>query len=1109
MGQVRQRKHRARVLVFVIWLAVAAISACSGPSDGGEGSSAPTASSDGEGPAGAAVDLSLRDQEFRVPEDSRRVGTVLAESDAQAQITFALIATAEEIPGEALFVIDADSGEITVVEGRSLDFESAEVHRLEVQARAEGSEGASATITVLVENVPENRIAFRAQGFDVPEGNQHVGNQHVGTLKATATTQGETIRFAVLSDEEGQATVSEAFPFVVDARSGQIDVAEGANLDWEARTGYAFRVVASAADAPAAEAQIAVRVLDVEEEITFLPQKFVVEEGTRALGTLEATVSDGQEVVFAEVSELFAVSAAGEVRVAEGQDLDFELGEVHVFSVAASAVGAREVVTSITVEVLNLIENRIVFAEGQGFDVVEDAAPGTLVGTVRAYAEREPVVHFSTESEIFLLERETGRLFLSGSIAAEQGSSYTLAVEVSSKDALAVTRAVTVTVLEAQIKNRIVFAEGQGFYVAKDAAPGTLVGTVRAHAEQAVVHFSTESDVFSLEQTTGRLFLTESIAAEQSSSYTLAVEVSSKDALAVTRAVTVTVLEAQDGSAARPYTVSSLEELQRVATGFRNLVRPIAASVADSLAFHYRQLADIDASPTAAADYISGRVDAGGALESGRGFLPIGNCGADGPCASVPDADGEDLPFVGHYDGQGYVIRGLSIVRAADCEAEIPFYCESNVGLFRALGEGGTIKNVVLEDGKVSGVDRVGGLVGINRGQVAGSSVSGAITGQDEVGGLVGINHGQVEGSYHVGGLVRGRLAVGGGVGENEGSVRDSFAASALEGFNFVGGLVGTNRGEVLRGHAAGLVAGSSVIGGLVGANTGTVQASFATSEIAGLIANVGGLVASNSGEISHSYAVGAVTGVSAVGGLVGHLGEGGTLSDSYAASALEGEQWLGGLVGRNLAGGEAAPRSYRLVVSSDDATPGAAPDDGLGMPIDAAGLLALTCSGTGATAPIFRLLDAEVGLLACSTVEATAFPWDFGGSEAWPVLQAPVGSVFDAAAQRALIDFARVERVEDVFPETSYTLTALAMSGLPALPIDRSRRYLWVVPEVFSNVDGRHSATIHFVTPALPEGHSSARYTLVLVILEEDAQGSLVRVYADTLSLLLLPSSR
>ena len=95
MGQVRQRKHRTRVLVFVggfvIWLAVAAISTCSGSSDGGEGSSAPTASSDGEGPAGAAVDLSLRDQEFRVPEDSRRVGTVLAESDAQAQITFALV----------------------------------------------------------------------------------------------------------------------------------------------------------------------------------------------------------------------------------------------------------------------------------------------------------------------------------------------------------------------------------------------------------------------------------------------------------------------------------------------------------------------------------------------------------------------------------------------------------------------------------------------------------------------------------------------------------------------------------------------------------------------------------------------------------------------------------------------------------------------------------------------------------------------------------------------------------------------------------------------------------------------------------------------------------
>ena len=56
-----------------------------------------------------------------------------------------------------------------------------------------------------------------------------------------------------------------------------------------------------------------------------------------------------------------------------------------------------------------------------------------------------------------------------------------------------------------------------------------------------------------------------------------------------------------------------------------------------------------------------------------------------------------------------------------------------------------------------------------------------------------------------------------------------------------------------------------------------------------------------------------------------------------------------------------------------------------------------------------------DAGALDCATAGATVFPWDFGistgAASELPVLNGIIGGVLDAAGQRALVAFARVNR--------------------------------------------------------------------------------------------------
>ena len=143
--------------------------------------------------------------------------------------------------------------------------------------------------------------------------------------------------------------------------------------------------------------------------------------------------------------------------------------------------------------------------------------------------------------------------------------------------------------------------------------------------------------------------------------------------------------------------------------------------------------------------------------------------------------------YTGTFNGNGHTISGLYI---NDSSADYQ-------GLFGYVDQGGTVQNLSVS-GTVNS-SYVGGVVGLNSGNVENCYNTGTVTGtvnvsgnSSVVGGVVGYNNGSVTNCYNTG-EVSGKISVGGVVGyNNSGTVKNCYNTGNVSGGR-VGGVVGYN----------------------------------------------------------------------------------------------------------------------------------------------------------------------------------------------------------------------------------------------------------------------------------------------------------------------------
>ena len=242
--------------------------------------------------------------------------------------------------------------------------------------------------------------------------------------------------------------------------------------------------------------------------------------------------------------------------------------------------------------------------------------------------------------------------------------------------------------------------------------------------------------------------------------------------------------------------------------------------------------------------------------------------------------------FTGTFDGGNFTISNLYINVTTN-----------DVGLFGRTNTGSEVKNLGLEDVYVKGANQTGGLAGNNNnGTINNCYVTGTVTGGNRVGGLVGVNRSTINNCYATA-TVTGTAAnqTGGLVGYNiGGTISNCYAAATVSGANFVGGLAGSNEtsGIIRNSYATGNATGSSSAGGLVGFNSGgAISNCYATGNAIGRFGNAGGLLGSIGGNstITNCYATGNASAEFGQGGFVGSA-ERSRITNCYATGTATGE---------------------------------------------------------------------------------------------------------------------------------------------------------------------------------------------------------------------------
>lgn len=273
---------------------------------------------------------------------------------------------------------------------------------------------------------------------------------------------------------------------------------------------------------------------------------------------------------------------------------------------------------------------------------------------------------------------------------------------------------------------------------------------------------------------------------------------------------------------------------------------------------------------------------------------------------------GIDVRTVNQYSGLfGYVNKDASIENLSlkACTISGGQYTGGIAGFSE-----GIITNCVIEKNTdISGTSYTGGIVGYSKIEIKSCQNKGVVKGtQIATGGIVGyvmadgtisacINDGDVSGTQKVGGIVGAVYGFGKGSSVKECLNRGTVSS---KGYN-AGGLVGMTDGgsadvDIENCVSDGIVKGTGVNGGIAGEidddtmitycyNIGTVDGNGA-----------GGLVGTNGGRVTFSVNTGKINGKSYAGGLIASQVDDGLLMQCYNDGYVYSDNRAGGLVGES-----------------------------------------------------------------------------------------------------------------------------------------------------------------------------------------------------------------
>ncbi len=204
----------------------------------------------------------IKAQTFTVMESATVIGTVDASDEDGDQLTFSIT-----VNDNALFAID-NTGKITLAEGKALDFDTTPSHTITVQVE-DKEDKASAQMTVNLTDTNDIAPVFEEEGYSFEAFEDIAQDVVMGTV-AGSDPEGAPVTYKITEDENEL--------FAIDGNTGEITLAEGKQLDFEAFEGSepVHNIVVEVSDGElTAEVNVAITVLNIPEAQPDDPAAFV------------------------------------------------------------------------------------------------------------------------------------------------------------------------------------------------------------------------------------------------------------------------------------------------------------------------------------------------------------------------------------------------------------------------------------------------------------------------------------------------------------------------------------------------------------------------------------------------------------------------------------------------------------------------------------------------------------------------------------------------------------------------------------------------------------------------------------------------------------------
>ena len=221
-------------------------------------------------------------------DENAAVGTVVgnivaADPDPGDSLSFAVTGGS----GQSAFAVDSATGEVSVIDSGLLDREATDSLTLEVQVTDITGLTDTATITISLNDLNDNAPEVDDQDFRLDE---NAGNGTVvGTVladDADATTLNNELSFALAGGTGA---------FAIDADSGEITVADSAQLDFEATPSFDLTVVVTDGGGLTDTASVTVDLVDINEAPVAVDDSFVTEQGAQLSGNVLADNGNGAD----------------------------------------------------------------------------------------------------------------------------------------------------------------------------------------------------------------------------------------------------------------------------------------------------------------------------------------------------------------------------------------------------------------------------------------------------------------------------------------------------------------------------------------------------------------------------------------------------------------------------------------------------------------------------------------------------------------------------------------------------------------------------------------------------------------------------------------------